>query len=51
MVLMRGVYNQAVDDFAFNSKKYRYLLLSPTDWESIEALNSILRVRLSLPFV
>ena len=39
------VSNQAIDDFAFSSKKYRHLLLSEEDWNSIEALNSVLEVR------
>lgn len=36
---------QAIDDFAFNSKKYRQLLLSRDDWASIKSLNSVLQVR------
>ncbi|KZV59371.1 hypothetical protein PENSPDRAFT_595588 [Peniophora sp. CONT] len=44
-MMARGLLlRDAVDDFAFNSKKYRHLLLSPEDWKSVESLNSILQV-------
>lgn len=47
--MLTSYTQQAIDDFAFNSKKYRHLLLSPQDWDAIEALNSVLQVRVPWP--